>query len=421
MANLIQEPADLNPATVDWQQLLNKLTATTGQLLAFALNLSNNVLTVKNGSRIEVNGSFYRVNNGNEAIANFSSLSSGFAFVYAIPNITNGLTCSFEYRTNIPVYDPMLGGWFQPGANARAIAVFYKGTNNTIANWAPMPNDGFEIPYEKVVLDENNFNRNQLVQSYGNVENYYLLTLQRGWFIFDIKSGRGNPGTKGGDSSISGTSRTAGLGANGGQNGISYLLQFSDGDFVLVSGGGGGGGGGGAGDDIISGNTAVPGGNGGNGGAGNTLLYKKFVSKTMTVQIRTFRDGQGGKGGNGIVDASSRARGGGGGAGGQVGGFQYPATREFTIINGISVYPEDGKNAIGNVMSMGGSAMPSKKGIINIESMSSAGANSLNNSTSSSYPGAAGGNGAQGCNNKNNTLGGNATTTASLLIFKATP
>jgi len=145
MATLITEPASINPATLDWQFLLNKTTKGSGgyELLDFTDKDNNAIPFIKAGSRFELNGSLYEVT-VNEQPLLFSSLYIGTCWIYAVPS-NNGLSCEFQFSNDQPIFEPKRGGWAHPNINNnwRAVMIAYKKDNNSCIGKSLMR----EIPF----------------------------------------------------------------------------------------------------------------------------------------------------------------------------------------------------------------------------------------------------------------------------------
>lgn len=117
MVERIVEPASTNPMTIDWQNLLNKLTSTTGGLaLIDYVQDGTNPPKIKVGSRFEINGSFFVITDEDEEVTGYAAIPAGSpAYVYAVPNSPNpgeASTCTFEYRVTPPALNVALGGMF---------------------------------------------------------------------------------------------------------------------------------------------------------------------------------------------------------------------------------------------------------------------------------------------------------------------
>ena len=127
MASLITEPANLNPGTADWQQILHKLTVTTGGLLIAGLTNMDTagVPQVKAGSRFEINGSFYETT-ADETITG-TPVNNAVNYIYAY---ASGSSAAFKYSSATPDFQPAKGGWYS--GSERAIAKFYYASNGPV-------------------------------------------------------------------------------------------------------------------------------------------------------------------------------------------------------------------------------------------------------------------------------------------------
>jgi hypothetical protein len=353
MAALIKEPKDLNPETQDWQDALYKLTRTCGGLLLVGLtNMDNEQAPmVKEGSRFEINGSFYEVKS-DEAITG-SLTGNTVAYIYAV---ANGDTATFMYSTNPPDFRPALGGWYS--GNNRAVAKFF---------YTSSQYNG------KVILDSYNAmqmtNTEQPIPTTGGVlipdtemvNTELSLILQKGVYRYEIKAGKGGNGGNsdvfggigsdgqivtgsfiinselyiryiiGGDGndgdSASDVNEGSNMGSGGGCSGGSTILMLGaqpifamggsgGGGDAAISSGGGGGGGYGLGGKSIDDNSGE-GGNNGTGGKGGTQYNNGGDGGNAPGGSGT-NGINGGTGGDGKVDAYypnliSGFQGGGGG------------------------------------------------------------------------------------------------------------
>ena len=130
MALLITEPAPKDPDTPDWQALLNKLVMTSGEFFVIDFTEKNtvNVPQIMEGTRFEVNESFFYVQQ-NETINGFSSITNNKkCYVYAKPNLDAQIAI-FEFSEVVPTYRVELGGWFHPSENWRALISCFKTSN----------------------------------------------------------------------------------------------------------------------------------------------------------------------------------------------------------------------------------------------------------------------------------------------------
>jgi hypothetical protein len=125
MADKITEPADINPGTQDWQDLLTKVEKINGgiAIIGFANPTDMSSLVIAEGSRVEVNGSYYQCTaNENVDLSVVSTISAFPAvfYIYAEPQ-TNG-TLIFKLETLAPTLQPAKGGLFHSNNNWRCIA-----------------------------------------------------------------------------------------------------------------------------------------------------------------------------------------------------------------------------------------------------------------------------------------------------------
>jgi hypothetical protein len=123
MTEIIPEPKDNNPETGDWQGFLFRTTFQGGGFLQVRLtNMElTDVSSIAQGSRIEVNGSFYRVASDELINDTYNMADNQWVFVYANV-LPAGLL--FEYRNQMPVYDVVKCGWYL--GTDRCIAKMYK-------------------------------------------------------------------------------------------------------------------------------------------------------------------------------------------------------------------------------------------------------------------------------------------------------
>jgi hypothetical protein len=278
MAVMISEPVDSNPMTEDWQRLLSKLTATTGGLflLDFTEKQSLDVPMILAGSRFELNGSFYKVEN-DEEIQDFSEIDNGQAYVYA-ESIGNGnLAVQFYFDNAAPTFQVAKGGWYHPAENKRCIMSCFKENDTNCRLKALM---GCETPFYDVPVEQTG------VQIATNTNAQSLkINIEAGWYRVEIKGANGgNGGTGGSNGAFSRTvgggnnSQTITLAAQAGTNGSAgstgqtktLFLWLEKGTVELKAGRtGANGANGGVG---TSGNSPGDGGNGGDGGDGEESL-----------------------------------------------------------------------------------------------------------------------------------------------------
>jgi hypothetical protein len=131
MATAITEPANTNPDTVDWQAILAKLTKVSGgMMLARLTNFENtSEPQVAQGSRFEINGSYYEVTS-NESITGWSGIANSTpCYIYAVPS---GSTASFIFSATVPTYDTAKGGLFN--GTHRAMWRLYRTSSTVYSN-----------------------------------------------------------------------------------------------------------------------------------------------------------------------------------------------------------------------------------------------------------------------------------------------
>jgi hypothetical protein len=132
--SLITEPNRTNPATTDWQYLIDKVTRQCGGLLLIDYTVSGTSLTIKQGSRFENNGSYYRVDS-NE-IVSFTSDGS-----FAVTITTSGtiqkrspIFNSTSPYANLYSYDVNKGGWYLSAYPTERILMFVYAESGGIRN-----------------------------------------------------------------------------------------------------------------------------------------------------------------------------------------------------------------------------------------------------------------------------------------------
>jgi hypothetical protein len=281
MATLITEPNKYNPNNDEWRVLIAKMTSTTGGLNLLGItNMANgSAPVVQDGSRIEVNGSFYKA--GPSETISGSPTANTVNYVYIVPN---NATATFQYNTTAPTWQPAKGGWFHPTNNWRAILKFFyvSGAYNG-----------------KVILDSYGamqaVNVEQPVPTTGGVAVVNTSTpgegsvsLAAGAYRYEVQGGKGGDGGSGGNNNSTGSGGGAG-GAGGagtistgnfnlpgaciirfkvGANGASGSNGTNRSNTSLQSAGGGGGGATGGNSSIME--VMAFGGNGGGGGGGSS-------------------------------------------------------------------------------------------------------------------------------------------------------
>ena len=288
MAVLITEPLDNNPLTEDWQKLLFRTTLQGGGFMLLSLsNMSNTgIPQVLQGSRFEMNGSFYQVQ-ANMSITG-TPVNNVTNFIYAVSH-AGGAT--FRWSTNTPVYNPLLGGWYHSGN--RAVAQAFPTNASTFWN--------------KVILDRETFVRRWNPQSLpttggtlvatGGVNNIITTLLPPGAYYLELRGGQGGNGGNGGDVFINVTFQFLGQPGSPGTVGTSVVRAFAIDTFCSVAlfvGRAGENGGNGEG---LSGNMATQSARGGGGGSGKNGA-PSFIS-IETIGLIHALGGIGGRGGNG--------------------------------------------------------------------------------------------------------------------------
>lgn len=346
MAVLVCEPSDYNPNTQDWQKFLYRTTLQGGGFMClFFTNMNNtNRPKVMKGSRLEVNGSFYIVED-DEDIQVDNLINGTIYYCYAIPEPGY---LFFQLSDQEPAYDPVRGGWFS-GSMRAVLKVLY------ISNgW-----------YEKAILDTytamNMNGGGGDIISRNAVHGSLLLKSGSGTWevplgVFNVHVVLCGGGGGGGNGGAGGNAPTTAAPAN------------SSGSYHSSSGGGGGGGGvGGAGEllsfpiSIRNGNAYTPiskgytvGAGGGAGGNGGVTLFD-----TTYCALGGMAGGTGSAGGVGTSSTSSTVPGGAGGAGGAGGlSSRLPGKSGSSGSGGNSVsitYGSNSANAAGGAGGAGGS------------------------------------------------------------------
>lgn len=304
----IKEPADSNPATQDWQDLLLKLTLTTGGLHLFDIDTSNITNPrVRTGSRIEINGTFYRVES-NEDIVGFQSIPlRSFFWVYAEVSgnaLAGTSTAIFSCSEATPTWQVLKGGWFDNN-NRRAMALCYRNSSGVLASWVSalgreinwagcIPSTIDPVPTVGIIWGAN------------TKGTWNIAHLPRGWYHAQMASGAGRG--NGGD----GTDTIGGGGGVAWESNSRNFFFYHDGDTpISIRVGGSGANGGRGGNGVGGSNRRTAGGGGASGGGEETAL-----NGVSTGDI------QGGNGGSATNANGAGASGGGGGGviGGNAGG-----------------------------------------------------------------------------------------------------
>lgn len=298
MGILISEPSDYNPATIDWQNLLFKLTATTGGLLLLDITKTSDP-RICMGSRIEINGSFFKCDQ-DYPIRGFVELrNSRFVWIYAevIGNSFGG-TAQLIYSASFtsPTWQVAKGGWYDD-YNRRCIAYVFKNDQGILSSWITMalpelnleasPPDFPDVNFEELNL-EAEARDGAFVEWSPAIDSWYLVR------IAGATGGRGGRGRFCHDKNT--LAGVAAAPANG-QLLTQWLFMSSQNTYRLASGTMGSSGG-----YAPAGNNA----NVGSGGAGGINAGYPLL--------------QAGNGTNGVHSANGRNRSAGGGGGGGGGG-----------------------------------------------------------------------------------------------------
>jgi hypothetical protein len=300
----IQEPSIDSASLEDWQTLIQKTTIQGGGFMLLGLkNLDNwDAPAVLQGSRLELNGSFYKSESDEDING---SPSTGQNYIYAVQKSGN---VSFSYSSTSPQWSVEKGGWYS--GNDRAVAKVYYVTsqyNNKVIL------DSYDAMYK--------LNERQTLASTGGtliitgtVNEVKKTTLAMGFYRLEIRAGTGGWGGYGSDYS----GRCAG--AAGEAKSESFILtDGSTGIYYAV---------GGDGNDGES--SAIRYGylGGGGGCSGGSSFVKTPYRSIICI---------GGSGGPGYYDA------GGGGGGG------------FGLAEGGSLYSSAGMGGNNGVGGQGGS------------------------------------------------------------------
>jgi hypothetical protein len=123
MAVIIEEP---NVDGFDHDDLQNFIARTTfqgGEYLKVSIDITNTPF-VRKGSRLEVNGAFYVVNENEDIEEVDSNIVNEWLYIYAVPEEKS---LSFIFSAYPPEYDDIKLGWYDE--EKRAIAKIYKTAN----------------------------------------------------------------------------------------------------------------------------------------------------------------------------------------------------------------------------------------------------------------------------------------------------
>jgi len=181
---LIPEPLDNNPMTEDWQKTLIKITKTSASLLLVTLTGSAPNYSIKTGSRLEVNGSYYQ-SIADTAIANYAAIGlNRFFYIYAVP-AAGGASLTFSCSISNPTFQVEKGGWFLN--NDRAIILAYKNNSSAIWSWSLITDNKY-MPLDKVEPDLTGDPTMGTEQRAGN---WTTVILSKGWYKVSLGGGGG--------------------------------------------------------------------------------------------------------------------------------------------------------------------------------------------------------------------------------------
>jgi hypothetical protein len=280
MADIILNPTNIPEAVSTGYQRQNTLMY-AGMVGFCNLNMSNTGI-ISGGSIVEINGTLAR-SYINENVAGISSIpANSIFFVYAVP--VSETEIEYQASSAVPDWSTEKCGYYENAS--RAVIRASKDTAGNVYGVIKMsdilysdipPNEGGAVVYSK------------------NVRSHERITLDSGWYRYEIASGlgagNGGNGAQGGPM-YSGNGGSGGVASAANQRsavfwhqGGEVVIHVGGNGFTGTSGGSGsgtikGGGGGGTGSGMgeetyISVGAAlfntgkVKSGNGGNGGAGN--------------------------------------------------------------------------------------------------------------------------------------------------------
>jgi hypothetical protein len=215
---------------------------------------------VQAGSRLEINSTFYQINDNDEQIIG-DPVDGAVNYVYAVPQPSSAI---FQYGVQEPHFDAMKGGWFSGTMRAVARMVCFDG--------------GF---YDKVILDSVDAmlrHNNSLVPISGGeligegpVNDLLTLVLFPGVYRYEMKGGKGGTGGTG----------YGGVPAEAGEDG-----EINNGSFPLY--------------EPIN-VTLSTGGNGANGGNGT-----QYPGSPPFTQTTYTNSGGGASGGQSFIDVEGK-------------------------------------------------------------------------------------------------------------------
>lgn len=278
MAVMIQEPANANPVTNDWQKIILKLTQTTGGLMLvdFTEKQTTGIPKIKQGSRFELNGSFFIVKS-DETIQEWGNVNNNI-WVYCYLRALGFEQGEFYWSPEQPAYQVEKGGWFHPTNNERAILSARK-VNNTTCRAKALIGQVFKYP----VPDEKTGTQIASNANSGSV----IANIETGWYRAELKGGKG------------------GQAGNGGNSGR-YADSFGTWGDTNTSANEGIG-------DAVNGQTGTA------GTEGETQTFYLWLEKG-TIELRAGRTGTTGNSGTNGTNGSSSTKGAGDGGDGADGG-----------------------------------------------------------------------------------------------------
>jgi hypothetical protein len=284
----------------DWQLFILRTTFQGGGfMLVDVANIDTaGAPVIKAGSRMEINGAFYKAA-ADEAVT--GSPASGTNYVYAVPN-SSGVY--FQYSAIAPAYSAVKGGWYNGNNRAVLKLSYYGGEYNSkvilYSHSLGGENMGGSVIQQKTIVSSPYGTLIKTITPASGLADRHF-RLEKGTYCFEVAAGGGGGGGGGNGGPDEGNGSAGGSGAAGGN---SWLASV---DYLLAAFGGVGSGGGGGGQGDLGGN----GGNGGNGGSPAVTidLPDQFIgNQENRTQLASIFGGGGGGGGGG----GDRGRGGGG-------------------------------------------------------------------------------------------------------------
>jgi hypothetical protein len=296
----VEEPGVDTVSIDDWHKLVNRTTVQGGGFMLLSLSEMETTARprVLQGSRFELNGALYIVENDEDIQDPSGGLGEKEYFIYAVPTSEGVIFQFFEQR---PSFNPMLGGWFSGQSRCIGRTTYFG------PGW-----------YNKVVMDSydaiNSFNPANITEVTGTTiwndttfNKWISKTLLPGVYRVTVAGGKGGNGGNGGYNT-----NTPYIGGQGGQGGqitvIIYLIITQPALVRYIIGKDGTKGGDG---NLISGNIV-----GGGGGASGMPSLFYFNGELVSIAS----GGGGGGGGSSSRYFNGSSGGGGDGGGGASGG-----------------------------------------------------------------------------------------------------